>query len=84
MTPTEKLMEKGCRKEICKEPDSIFCGDTDLYENPILCADCLEKKEQAEEIVKELRLLISAYDENNCDEALEAVKIYLKQLEESK
>jgi len=40
-------------------------------------------KTQAEEIVKELRLLISAYDENNCDEALEGVKIYLKQLEET-
>jgi len=45
---------KGCRKEICKEPDSIFCGDTDLYENPILCADCLEKKEQMFNILKKL------------------------------
>ena len=57
--------QTGCGKEICKEPDSIFCGDTDLYENPILCADCLEKKEQMFNILKELRQVENETRNNN-------------------
>ena len=40
----DTLSSKGCEKELCRFPDSLFCGDLDLQDKPMLCPECQRKQ----------------------------------------